>query len=279
MLQPARGRPALNKLNKLRALPGVADARMRATGFLSVIFVGGLGLAVLAGPSSCACAIPSSLQAQQTAAATESPDVSRFAYMQVAAHTDDAADTETPSRPSEQPAVQPASRAADELASRFAGSAPRAKTAAALPPDETIGVSSISTSAIRTRDTLERRDDVAPQKPDRLPAKIEPIADEAPAKIRVAAAAPIDSDVVDTLPAVDVAPPQVPTEVAAEAERKYTPSARTRVANKSKPRRPTKILGYKSGVLPASIKTGKTAPRWAQKMFDNPWQTKAFSYQ
>jgi hypothetical protein len=96
---------------------------------------------------------------------------------------------------------------------------------------------------------------------------------------RVAAAALIDSDVVDTLPAVDVASPQVPNEVAVEAERKYTVSSRSRVAYKSKPRRPSKVLGYKAGVLPTSIKTGQTPPRWAQKMFDNPWQTKAFSYQ
>ncbi len=237
------------------ALAALARARLRITGFLSVIFVGGLGLAVLAGPANCPCL-------GEFAAATEhtSPprrdDVSRFAYMQPAAVI-----------------------AAGELAAHFAGELPMLSTASLLDPDETIGVSPISTSATGpSRDApAQASDDLAPARVGRLPLKIEQLVDVAPTTIRLAAAN-VESDALPTLAAVTVDTPAIPEVVAVEAERAHagkTHTSRGRVAAKAKMHRngthasKEQVTGSK---VPGQV------PRWAQQMFETPWQTKAFSY-
>lgn len=245
------------------ALAALARARLRITGFLSVIFVGGLGLAVLAGPANCPCL--GEFAATEHTQAPRHADVSRFAYM------------------------QPASAiAAGELAAHFAGDLPMLSTASLLDPDETIGVSPISTSAtgpLHDDAPAQASDDLAPARVGRLPLKIEQLADVAPTTIRLANAN-IESDAVPTLAAVTVDTPAIPEIVAVEAEREHIGKAHTsrgRVAAKPKMRRngtyasKEQATRAKAKQQSASNVPGQ-APRWAQQMFETPWQTKAFSY-
>ena len=88
----------------------MARARLRITGFLSVLFVGGLGLAVLAGPANCPCLAEFAAATEHTST-PQRAGVSRFAYMQPAAVI-----------------------AAGELAAHFAGELPMLSTAALLEP-------------------------------------------------------------------------------------------------------------------------------------------------
>ncbi len=118
-----RPRQAARATKLSPALAALARARLRITGFLSVIFVGGLGLAVLAGPASCPC-LGEFAVADTHSSAPHRADASRFAYMQPAAVI-----------------------AAGELAAHFAGERPMLSTAALLDPDETIGVAAGSPPA------------------------------------------------------------------------------------------------------------------------------------
>lgn len=256
-----RPRQEANASKLAPALAALARARLRITGFLSVIFVGGLGLAVLAGPANCPCLGEFAVATERTQA-PQHADVSRFAYM------------------------QPASAiAAGELAAQFAGDLPMLSTASLIDSDETIGVSPISTSAIgplRDDAPAQASDDLAPARVGRLPLKIEQLADVAPTTIRLAST---ESDAVPTLAAITVDAPAIPEIVAVEAERKHVGKAhasRGRVAAKAKVRRngtyakeqATRAKGKQQS---ASNASGQV-PRWAQQMFETPWQTKAFSY-
>ena len=179
-----------------------------------MIFVGGLGLAVLAGPANCPC-LGEFAAATEHTSTPRRDDVSRFAYMQPAAVI-----------------------AAGELAAHFAGELPMLSTASLLDPDETIGVSPISTSATGpSRDApAQASDDLAPARVGRLPLKIEQLADVAPTTIRLAAA-DVESDALPTLAAVTVDTPAIPEVVAVEAEREHagkTHTSRGRLAAKAK---------------------------------------------
>ena len=46
-----------SRTRRVAVRPATAGARMRLTGSLSVLFIGGLGLAVLAGPANCPCSL------------------------------------------------------------------------------------------------------------------------------------------------------------------------------------------------------------------------------
>jgi hypothetical protein len=236
------------------ALAALARARLRITGFLSAIFVGGLGLAVLAGPANCPC-LGEFVAATEHTATPRPASVSRFAYRQPAAVI-----------------------AAGELAAHFAGDLPMLSTAALLEPDDSIGVSPITTSATGpSRDAPAlASDDLAPARVGRLPTKIEPLADVGPTTIRLANAANIESDAVPTLPAVTVDTPAIAEVAAIEAEGAHAGKAYTsRGAAKAKMHRNGT---HASKVQVKGSKVPGQAPRWAQQMFETPWQTKAFSY-
>jgi len=245
------------------ALAALARARLRITGFLSVIFVGGLGLAVLAGPANCPCLGEFAAATEHTSAPRHA-SVSRFGYMQPAAAI-----------------------AAGELAAQFAGELPMLSTAALLEPGEMTGVSPISTSATEPlRDVpAQASDDLAPARVGRLPRNIEELADVAPTTIRLAAAGNIESDAAPTLPAITVDTPAMPEVVAVEAEREHTGkthASRGRFAAKATMRNGARASKEQAARLKAkqqsASKVAGQAPRWAQQMFETPWQTKAFSY-
>jgi hypothetical protein len=242
---------------KTRRYPSTATAatarsggRLRWTGSLSVLFIGGLGLAVLAGPASCPCSSAFTLAEQSSLA--------RLGYVQNAHMM------------TERETLQPQS----EL--------PVLSTAALIAPEESaIGESPITTSALEpARDAATAaRDEMPATSAGRLPAKIEEVADAGPENVQIAAASDVTTDVPPTLPTIEVATPPSDDLAATEPEREPTTKAR-----RSKKR--TALRAYRAGNDVKSRAKAKTlvgdptkqAPRWAQQMFVNPWQSRAFSY-
>jgi hypothetical protein len=222
---------------------------MRLTGFLSVLFIGGLGLAVLAGPASCPCSSPLSL-AHETS-------LTRLGYVQNADLM----------RASESAALEPERAMLSD--------------AAFVAPDASAtGVSPITTSALEpSREVLApSRDSLAATSDGQLPAKIERLDETTPpAAIRLAAATNVESDVPPTLSAIEVATPPMPEVVAVEAERETA----TRVRS---PRKRMSTRAYRTPQGGAKSKKAgdpqlvQRAPKWAQQMFVTPWQSQAFSY-
>ena len=70
----ARAAPNRHRTSPPAPSPRAPRARMRWTGFLSVLFVGGLGLAVLAGPANCPCS--------SAFAVAEQSSLARLGYVQ-----------------------------------------------------------------------------------------------------------------------------------------------------------------------------------------------------
>lgn len=243
-----RPRPVRRPPAPSRTLQRLASARLRATGFLSVLFVGGLGLAVLAGPANCPCharlaAAPETLRDARL--------LSRFAYMKAAPIDPDAA-------------------------------LPMLSMAALVEPYEapgsSMGASPISTSAIAPLGKEPARDaDTWRARVAGFPAKIETLSEAAPKLVRLAAASPPEDDLTPTLPVLVITTPAAPevTAVEVKADQDAAPEHASRQRNRSASRaRRAKRKAAKAG---ASIKVAG-APRWAQQMFDTPWQSSAFSY-
>ena len=225
-----------------------SGARMRWTGSLSVLFIGGLGLAVLAGPANCPCS--------SAFAVAEQSSLARLGYVQNAHMM------------AEREMIQPDA----EL--------PALSTAALIEPEESaVGVSPITTSALEpSRDAAAIASEVLPAtSADRLPAKIEPLADAGPENVKLAAASDVTSDVPPTLPTIEVATPPADDVAASEPERE--PVAKTRRAKKR-----TALRAYRTsndlagGRGKKSGEASPKSPKWAQQMFVTPWQTRAFSY-
>jgi hypothetical protein len=245
----------------------MSGARMRATGTLSVLFVAGLGLAVLAGPASCPCD-------RNVTAATELPDsppsLSRFTYAIASA----AVEHGLP-------------RASVELASASVAEdgLPALSNVAMLEPEESADdASPITTSAI---DALAARAASPPSHIGLLPATPEALSDKAPRQVQLAAAPPAeDTDLAPVLPPVVVDTPLTEIEVV-EPESRAEKPARERGAEKKRPRKHASPRKHNSreprtrapiaSTKPDRAKLAKV-PKWARQMFDTPWQTKAFSY-
>lgn len=227
-----------------------SGGRLRWTGSLSVLFIGSLGLAVLAGPANCPCSTAFTLAEQSSLA--------RLGYVQTARLM------------TERETLQPQS----ELRVL--------STAALIAPEESaVGESPITTSALEParETTTVARDEMPATTAGRLPARIEQVADAGPENIQVAAASDVTTDVPPTLPTIEVATP--PTDDTAATEPEREPVAKARRAKKR-----TSLRAYRTSndiTLRAKSKTQvgdptKQAPRWAQQMFVNPWQSRAFSY-
>jgi len=244
-------RQAPRKTHRFTAKTAVATrggARMRWTGSLSVLFIGGLGLAVLAGPANCPCST--------AFAVAEQSSLARLGYVQnVRLMT-------------EREQVQPDA----EL--------PALSTAALIEPAESaVGVSPITTSALEpSREAAAIASDELPAtNAGRLPAKIEQVADAGPENVKLAAASDVTTDVPPTLPTIEVATP--PTDGLAASEPDRDPVAKSRRAKKR-----TAVRAYRTpnGLAGSrGKKSGEPAaksPRWAQQMFVTPWQSRAFSY-
>ena len=157
-----------------------------------MLFIGGLGLAVLAGPANCPCS--------SAFAVAEQSSLARLGYVQNARMM------------VEREMAQPDA----EL--------PALSTAALIEPEESaVGVSPITTSALEpSREATAIASEVlpAPGAP-RLPANIEQLADAGPENVKLAAASDVTTDVPPTLPIIEVAtPPDDSVELRAGAKAK-----------------------------------------------------------
>ncbi len=242
-----RPRPAQRSRFGARGFRWIGETRLHTSGSLSVLLIGGLALAVLAGPASCPCD-PAHGAAASVAAASDAQLLSRFAYTRASAI--------------DLPSETQGDRALPQLA------------ALEVP----VGTSPISTSAITpARETFAR-----PDHPGVLPTKIEALTDQAPKLIQLAAADPTDEMLVPTLPMVEVATPETPEAIPGERQ---TEPAVTEIEQRAEhvvSRRHHHALHARranaKGPSASDIAKYKRVPRWAQQMFDTPWQSKAFSY-
>ena len=239
-----------------RALHRLTAPRLHVSSSLAVLFTAGLAAAVLAGPASCPCA-PETGDTIELTRSGDATALARFAYMRASA-------------------VEVASAERAESLPQLV---------ALAEPASTMEFSSISTSALPTPDT--RPEQAVVHEPAHLglaPPSVETIA-AAPPRIRLAAAAPEAGELAPLLPMVEIVTPNDepealnveptpqfapetahPASVAAEIEPQKARSKRTHRTRKSRARKaapPSKVA---------------RAPRWAQQMFDNPWQSSAFSY-
>jgi hypothetical protein len=226
--------------------PVVTRARLRWTGSLSVLFVGSLGLAVLAGPANCPCS--------SVFAVAEQSSLLRLGY------------------------VQNARMMTEREFGAQDAELPELSTAALVEPEQSaVGVSPITTSAlVSSHETAAvQSDDLPATTAGSLPLKIEQVADAAPQPVRLAVAATIESDVPPTLPAIDVTTPATndvaasdpegePVAKSHSAKKRITRAYRTPLTLRAKAKKP----------LGEPVRS----PKWAAQMFTNPWQSQAFSY-
>jgi hypothetical protein len=243
-----RPRSGLPPRVRARAMRRLARARQHVTGSLSLLFILGLALAILAGPSSCLCGL------QQADAASlemkgDATLLSRFAYTR-------------------------ASAIGSPSATHKGGTLP--KLAALVEPHEpagTIGTSPISTAAI-TPLSEARASTTRPAPLGVLPTKIETLADAAPKPIRLAAAAPAEDSLIPMLPMVEIATPEAPETVTVETETKPATHREAHHRRAFAHRHAHNSRRASSYSSPKIVR----APRWAKQMFETPWQSSAFSY-
>jgi hypothetical protein len=221
-----------------------AGTRVRWTGSLSVLFIGGLGLAVLAGPANCPCTSAFAVAKQSS--------LQRLGYVQNARMI-------TEREFEAAPAVELSALSTTTLLE---------------PEREVAGVSPISTSALKPlRDVpAVRSDEVPATSAGRLPVKLEEVADAGPEPVRLAAASDVETDVPPTLPAIEVATPPASDITALDIER--APLAANRTKKRRAYRTPTTLRAKSK----KQVGEPQRSPKWAQQMFVTPWQTKAFSY-
>lgn len=147
-----------------------------------------------------------------------------------------------------------------------------------LPP----GVSLISTSAIKVSALpprqLERRASL-------LPAKITPLTEAAPPRIRLASALPIPGASTrapgnaTVLTALDVAMPDLAEIVAVDSGSGTKVAGYVATTDEPRPthhRQPRRLSKHHS--VSSASPSGRRAPRWARQMYDTNWQGTTFSY-
>ncbi len=244
------------KFSQPATLAALAGARMRLTGFLSVLFIGGLGLAVLAGPANCPCTSPS--------AAAGHASLERLGYVEQVGML-----TLREARAVEPQPLEPT----------------MLSTVSFLDPDASRpGVSPITTSALEPAREVGAPDNTTPPVRDagRLAQKFVGVAETAPpATIRLAAAPSVETDVPPTLPVVETTTPSMTEVVAREAEEEIRPKARVSTRKRTATRAyraPSERTGHGKSKKFNDASLAQRAPAWAQQMFANPWQSQAFSY-
>jgi hypothetical protein len=239
-------KPSLGR--RIGVRPATAGARMRLTGSLSVLFIGGLGLAVLAGPASCPCSSTFAGQAS----------LERLDYVQSAAFMN----------ASEAPAIAPERVAFSDT--EFLG-----------PDTSATGISSITTSALEpTHAPVAAADTGATKTLGPLPSSIEHVSEAAPETVKLAAATVVESDAIPELPVAEVEAPPMPSVTAVDAEREVVPKTSVRTLRKRGATRAyrTPMKQASRPKNPNDAMTAQRAPKWAQQMFTTPWQSQAFSY-
>jgi len=252
--RPYERRPLRRIMPSPATLAALSRARLRLTGVLSVMLVGGLGLAVLAGPATCACSLD--------AASKEQISLMRLSYADNGRFADAHASLDQPAEP---------------LASL--GAATLLEPELAAP-----GVSSITTSALEPAGEALRAKREAPGLvgAPRLPSEIVPVADTGP-PVRLAAAANIATDAVETLPAIEVQTPPLhklrASEVEAEDEDDSAGARHIRAHRRvTRAYRTPTAKPVRAGGNARNPMLVQRAPRWAQQMYVTPWQSQAFSY-
>ena len=284
VLAVRRDRPRPSRAAALAPLTGKP---MRMRGFLTALFAGGLGLAVLAGPATCPTCDPAHADAQLDAKRI----LSRLDY--------------TPSD-----AIEVASREAPPLARSDVppvaerGTPPALSELALVEPQDTGSSNApISTAAIdpapeRVLDTAPATANApAPATPNgpgsetatepapraaKLPEKIEELSDQGPPQTQIAAATvesepqpPLPPVGSTTVPLKDVAVDPEEPAPRVQAPRKHIPIK----AREAKPRAKGPRNAAPSAPRLYSPNKYAQVPGWAAKMFETPWQTKAFSFQ
>ena len=162
----------------------------------------------------------------------------------------------------------------------------RVEFAALVETTSAAGSSPITTSALSPSASTPARAMLAkPAHLGVLPPRLETLADAPPRLVRLAAATP-DGELVPILPMVEIVTRSPPDDPATEPSSEPGPEAepgsdaepdraipKVRAARNSRPRK----ARSRSSSSSASKKIQR-APRWARQMFDNPWQSSAFSY-
>jgi hypothetical protein len=235
---------------------------MRMRGFLAALFAGGLGLAVLAGPATCPTCDSANADGQLDARRI----LSRLTYMPGEA-VELAAREAPPLDRAEVPAV----------AER--GTPPALSELALVEPQDTASSNApISTAAIdpapqRVPDTAPATANEPAPRAAKLPEKIEELSNQGPPQTEIAAAT-VESEPEPPLPPVGSL-----KDVAVDPEES---APRVQVPLKARDAKPRAKGSRNAGPsAPRLYSPNKYAqvPSWAAKMFETPWQTKAFSFQ
>jgi hypothetical protein len=243
---------------------------MRMRGFLTAMFAGGLGLAVLAGPATCPSCDPAHTDGQLDAKRI----LSRLTYTPAAVNV---AARETPPLGQTEAAVQ-----ADR------GAPPPLTELALAEPTET--ASPISTSALSpapdrvpvTAPAATEPAVAAEPEPHtaKLPEKIEQLPDQGAPETEVAAAT-VESEPEAPLPPVGATALPL-KDITAEDSYDPTPPARPAHKHVTVKQRAAKVRrAAPRNAAPKLYSSNKYAqiPGWAAKMYETPWQNKAFSFQ
>jgi hypothetical protein len=143
--------------------------------------------------------------------------------------------------------------------------------------------SSITTAALPTPDSRPEQEVLhEPAHLGLAPPSVETLA-AAPPRIRLAAAAPDASELVPLLPLVEiVTPEETPAALNSEPPPQFAPETAhpASVTSESAPPKVRSKRRHRTRKARKADPPSKVAraPRWAQQMFDNPWQSSAFSY-
>lgn len=254
-------RPSPSRAATIAPLTG-NSIRMR--GFLMALFAGGLGLAVLAGPATCPSCDPAYSDGQLDAKRI----LSRLTYTPGAV---DVAARETPPLEQTEGTVQ-AERGEPPALTELAlvesenAAAPSSTSALSAAPDR---------APAATEPAVAAEPDPRAAK---LPETIEELPDQGAPKTEIAAAT------VESEPAVPL-PPVGATALPLKditAEDSYDPTPPTRTQHRHVKQRASKVRkGVPRNAAPKLYSPNKYAqiPGWAAKMYETPWQNKAFSFQ
>ena len=289
------------RLASSAAIAALANARMRLTGFLSVLFIGGLGLAVLSGPSSCPCSNAFTIAEQDDA-------LTRLGYVgsgRLATDRETAPETTQVA----EALFFDSQRSMTDLSSIITS----AVESRAVAPADAVHVASLSTADSLAEKFASDGDAstspavravAAPSVKGALPPADAAVEVSKPPMTRVAA---IDADEADsagvaarargdesrheTLAAIDAQ--RAPEAHSAAEDHKAVAKAFAdddddRPVKKMHALRKRGVVrAYRSPMhVPArtaakkepDAQYTKRAPKWAQQMFNNPWQSQAFSY-
>ena len=278
VIEIRRDRP---RPSRAAALAPLAGRPMRMRGFLTALFAGGLGLAVLAGPATCPTCDPAHADGQLDAKRILSRlDLHarrrrrRRRARGAAARRSDVppvAERGTPPALSELAPVEPRT--------------PRHRARRSRPPQSTRHPSVSPTPRprrpLQPKPTSETATEPAPRAA-KLPDKIEELSDQGPPQTRIAAATvesepqpPLPPVGSTTLPLKDVAVEPEEPAPHVQAPRKHIPIK----ARDAKPRAKGPRNAAPSAPRLYSPNKYAQVPGWAAKMFETPWQTKAFSFQ